>query len=144
MRFSPLIRFLILLYASVFLAVIPATPKESKKESSEKDKWVSVDASGRLVYKSLPQGDHIVDFSYAGYMGGGVALPRVPQALSLAPSGADDTAAIQHAIDQVSALPLKNGFRGAVVLVPGTFLCQGTLNVNASGVVLRGKIQNRE
>jgi hypothetical protein len=79
-----------------------------------------------------------VDFSYAGYMGGGVPLPRVPAGPSVSPSGADDTAAIQHAIDQVSALPLKNGFRGAVVLAPGTFLCSAPLNISASGVVLRG------
>lgn len=107
--------------------------------SSGKDKsWVSPDGSGKLVYRTLPHGDHIVDFSYAGYMGGGVALPKVPVVHALAPSGADDSAAIQHAIDQVSALPLKDGFRGAVLLKPGTFLCSTTLNITASGVVLRG------
>ena len=104
-----------------------------------KDKpWVSQDASGKLVYRTLPHGDHIVDFSYAGYMGGGVALPKVPVVEAIAPSGADDSAAIQHEIDQVSSLPLKDGFRGAVLLKPGTFLCAATLDITASGVVLRG------
>ena len=50
----------------------------------------------------------------------------------------DDTAMIQRAIDEVSALPLTNGLRGAVILKPGTYLCSETLNINASGVVLRG------
>jgi hypothetical protein len=79
-----------------------------------------------------------VDFSYAGYMGGGIVLPHVLTTLTVAPSGQDDTAAIQRAIDQVSSLPIKNGFRGVVTLTPGVFLCKGTLNITASGVILRG------
>ena len=100
--------------------------------------WVSLDSSGRLVYRTLPRGDRIADFSYAGYMGGGVALPLATVARTVAPSGGDDTAAIQRAIDEVSALPLKNGLRGAVVLAPGTFLCGETIRITASGVVLHG------
>jgi hypothetical protein len=100
--------------------------------------WVSLDTSGKLTYRRLPRGDRIVDFSYAGYMGGGVSLPRVPVVRTLAPSGGDDTAALQRAIDEVSALPLKDGFRGAILLAPGTFLCSVTLNIAASGIVLRG------
>jgi hypothetical protein len=110
----------------------PAHPLGSDKE------WVSLDSSGRLVYRALPHGDHIVDFSYAGYLGGGIPLPHAREARVVAPSGGDDTAAIQRAIDEVSSMPLKNGFRGAVVLTPGTFLCSATLNISASGVVLRG------
>lgn len=100
--------------------------------------WVSRDASGKLVYRTLPRGDRIVDFSYAGYMGGGVALPQVPVAQTVAPSRSDDSVAIQAAIDAVSAMPLKNGFRGAVLLGPGTFQCSRTPTIAASGVVLRG------
>lgn len=116
----------------LFLILLPASLPGSKKH------WVSLDSSGKLVYSSTPQGDRIVDFSYAGYAGGGVLLPRVPEAASVTPSGGDDTASIQRAIDQVSSMPLKHGFRGAVVLAPGIFLCSGTLNIKASGVVLRG------
>lgn len=104
--------------------------------------WVSVDALGKLVYRTLPRGDRIVDFSYAGYMGGGVALPRIAAARTVAPSGGDDTAAIQQAIDDVSALSMKDGFRGAILLAPGIFQCSGTLNIAASGVVLRGSGAN--
>ena len=107
---------------------------------ADKDKsWVSQDALGRLVYRTLPRGDRIVDFSYAGYMGGGVPLPtRVPIGKTVASSGGDDTAAIQKAIDDVSAMPLRDGIRGVVLLTAGTFQCSGTLNIQASGVILHG------
>ena len=97
-----------------------------------------MNSSGRLVYETLPHGDRMADFSYAGYMGGGVPLPQVAVVRTVTPSGADDTAAIQRAIDEVSALPLKNGFRGAALLAPGSFLCNQALKITASGVVLRG------
>ena len=119
--------------ASIFALTLTLSAGAAKEAP-----WVSQDAAGKLVYRTLPRGDRIVDFSYAGYMGGGVALPRVAVARTVAPSGADDTAAIQQAIDEVSALPLKDGFRGAVLLAPGTFQCSGPLNITASGVVLRG------
>jgi hypothetical protein len=102
-------------------------------------KWVSVDANGNLVYATLPKGDRIVDFSGAGYGGGGVALPNVPVQKTVSPSGGDDTAAIQSAIDAVSAMPATGGIRGAVLLSPGTFtLSSTTLSIHTSGVVLRG------
>ena len=101
--------------------------------------WVQVDSSGKLVYKTLPKGDRIMDFSSAGYMGGGVALPSVPARTNVKPSGTGDaTSAIQAAIDAVSTMPLINGFRGAVVLAPGTYNVSGALQIAASGVVLRG------
>ena len=65
--------------------------------------WVHPDPDGKLVYKTTPAGDRIMDFSYAGYMGGGVALPMVPVVRTVAPGGPNDgTAAIQAAIDEVS------------------------------------------
>jgi hypothetical protein len=48
----------------------PAAPQATSQ-------WVSPGPDGRLVYKALPAGDRIMDFSHAGYMGGGVALPTV-------------------------------------------------------------------
>jgi hypothetical protein len=108
-------------------------------DRDKREPWVSFDASGRLVYRTLPRGDRIVDFSYAGYMGGGVPLPsRLPIGRTVAPSGGDDTAAIQKAIDEVSAMPLKDGIRGAVLLTAGTFQCSETINIRASGVILHG------
>jgi hypothetical protein len=100
--------------------------------------WVFA-SGGQLAYKPLPTGERILDFSYAGYAGGGVALPTAPAARTLHPSGGDDTRAIQAALDAVAKLPLVNGLRGAVVLGPGTFkLTSATLTIGATGVVLRG------
>src|SRR5213075_852253 len=81
-----------------------------------------------------------MDFSYAGYRGGGVALPVVPVVETVRPSGGDDTAAIQMAIDAVSRRPLMTpgGVRGAVLLAAGKYRTTGTLTIAASGVVLRG------
>lgn len=92
----------------------------------------------KLVYHASARGDRIPDFSYAGYMGGGVPLPSVPVMRRVKPSGGDDTAAIQSAIDAISALPLRGKFRGAVLLEPGTFQCSKPLRITASGVVIRG------
>jgi hypothetical protein len=101
--------------------------------------WVHYDAQGKLVYKALnAQGDRIMDFSHAGYRGGGVALPTVPTAVTIGPSGGDDSAAIQAAIDMVSRMPLVAGVRGAVLLKPGMYKTATTLDIAASGVVLRG------
>jgi hypothetical protein len=101
--------------------------------------WVYPGPNGKLVYKTTPAGDRIMDFSHAGYMGGGVALPTVPVKRTVKPSGGeDDVTAIQAAIDEVSALPLVRGFRGAVLLAPGVYSCPRPLSVAASGVVLRG------
>ncbi|HEV2434387.1 MAG TPA: hypothetical protein VG077_00145 [Verrucomicrobiae bacterium] len=105
--------------------------------------WVHYDANHTLVYSNDDLGNHLPDFSHAGYEGGGVALPVVPVKVAVSPVGGDNTANIQSAIDTVSALtPDANGFRGAVLLQPGTYTIAGTLAMNASGVVLRGSGDN--
>jgi len=83
----------------------------------------------------------IPDFSYAGYRGGGVAIPTAPVVQTLSPSGGDDTPAIQAAIDYAESLPLDgNGFRGAVFLTAGRYNVD-QLYIEESGVVLRGEGQ---
>ncbi|HSV14107.1 MAG TPA: hypothetical protein VLI90_07600, partial [Tepidisphaeraceae bacterium] len=71
---------------------------------SATSEWVHPGPDGKLVYKTTPAGDRVMDFSSAGYMGGGVALPDVPVSVCVQPigGGKDDTAAIQAAIDEVS------------------------------------------
>jgi hypothetical protein len=104
-----------------------------------KSQWVFPGANGKLAYQATMAGDRIMDFSTAGYMGGGVALPTVPVRKTVTHSdGADDTATIQAAINDVAAMPLEGGFRGAVLLAPGAFICSNTIIIPASGVVLRG------
>ena len=114
-----------------------------KKSEGSTSKWVYPGRDGKLIYKTTSRGDRIMDFSTAGYRGGGVPLPDVPVKKTIQPDGApDDTAMIQAAIDEVSALPLENGFRGALVLAPGTYTCSNALVISASGVVLRGSGTN--
>jgi hypothetical protein len=100
--------------------------------------WVYFDPNNKLVYKTDSKGNRIMDFSYAGYMGGGITLPTIAVKVTVNAASGDRTAAIQNAINQVAALPLTAGVRGAVLLGPGTFNISGTLNINASGIVVRG------
>jgi hypothetical protein len=103
--------------------------------------WVRTGSTGRLIYVPDAQGDRILDFSAVGYQAQGLdALPGIiPQVVAVAPVTGDDTATIQAAIDQVSALPLGgDGFRGAVVLQAGAYDIHSQLEIRASGVVLRG------
>src|SRR5947209_2683902 len=76
-----------------------------------KSQWVYVNAAHKLDYKATDKGDKIMDFSYAGYMGGGVAIPVVPVKITVSPTHGDNTDLIQQAIDQVAAMKVVNGFR---------------------------------
>ena len=122
------------LMATSLLTVAAGTKNEA--ESS----WVHLDKRGRLVYQQTPRGDRIVDFSHAGYMGGGVPLPEVEvvKRVKYEPGLDDYTETIQKAIDEVSVMPIRNGFRGAVLLAPGEYRCSGSLVIAADGVVVRG------
>ncbi|MDB5047542.1 MAG: hypothetical protein JWO30_613 [Fibrobacteres bacterium] len=100
--------------------------------------WVHPGSDGKLVYKTDADGNRVMDFSSAGYGGGGVAIPTVPIKVTVHPSGGDDRAAIQNAIDQVAKAPMVAGFRGAVFLAAGTFHTSGPVDIAASGVVVRG------
>lgn len=103
--------------------------------------WVYPDSSGKLVYKTTKKGDRMIDFSHAGYKGGGVTLPTIPAKMTVHPlEGEQDcTDYIQQAIDIVSSLPKDaNGFRGAVLLAPGRYVCERPISLSADGVVLRG------
>jgi hypothetical protein len=131
---------LILFVATTVLAqaITAAAVNAFGEATGVSSQWVYLETSGRLGYRTLTNGDRIMDFSSAGYMGGGVAIPVVPVKVTVSPSGGDDTAAIQEALDQVSSREPVDGFRGAVLLKPGSYDCKGTLTIRASGVVLRG------
>ncbi len=80
---------------------------------AQQSQWVHPDANGHLIYLHDKNGVTIPDYSYAGYRAGGIALPTVPTQIRLSPTGADDTATIQNAINTISARPLNaDGFRG--------------------------------
>ncbi|AXE34830.1 hypothetical protein [Chromobacterium phragmitis] len=110
-------------------------------KNAARSHWVKDDGRGGLAYAPLNgNGDRIMDFSSAGYMGGGVALPAAPVKATVKPSGnaASDLANIQTAIAKVAALPAVNGVRGAVLLAPGVFLLESPIQLASDGVVLRG------
>jgi PelA/Pel-15E family pectate lyase len=93
----------------------------------------------QLVYTTFENGDRIPDYSFCGYEASEKEIPLVPARVKVAHQTGDATERIQRAIDYVSALPLSpDGFRGAVVLEKGVYRLEGGLQINASGVVLRG------
>lgn len=98
---------------------------------------VQLGADGKLVYKADSRGDRIPDFSYAGYQGGGVEIPKVPVVRTLSASSGDNRKKLQDAIDEVAALPRAK--RGAILLKKGTYRLSGPIYVKASGIVLRGE-----
>ncbi|GAA1913948.1 peptidoglycan-binding protein [Streptantibioticus ferralitis] len=100
--------------------------------------------NGELVYTPDARGDQIPDYATAGYRGGATSPPSVPVKAHVAgPSGGDDTAAIQQAVNQVAALPPNaQGLRGTVLLGPGKYTIAGTVHLTASGVVLRGSLNH--
>lgn len=100
---------------------------------------VRADPDGRLTYTADEAGNRVIDFSTAGYAGGGAAIPFVPAKIIVEPDGQHDRERIQAALDLVAVMPRDaNGFRGAVLLRPGRWLIDTHLRLNASGVVLRG------
>jgi len=131
--------------------------------AAQESALVYTGTDGKLVYvkhanTAESNKDNVIpDFSNAGYMNGGVAVPvgQVPVKVTLSPQpSGEDRTRIQAAIDQVCKMtPDANGFRGAVLLKAGTYrlndgkipvLNDGygyALNIWASGVVLRGEGQ---
>jgi len=116
---------------------------------SQTSSLVSIGSGGKLEYKTFANigqtnaVNTIPDFSFAGYNGGGVALPIVPVVETVQPVVGDAKSVIQAAINKVSLLPLNpNGFRGAILLKSGKYEVNGSLSIKASGVVLRGEGQN--
>lgn len=110
-------------------------------------------SDGKLVYAGYAnegqsnRGNLMIDFSHAGYRGGGVAIPWVPVAVELKPlaGGTDDHARIQAAIEVVENLPLSSaGFRGCLLLRAGTYQVSETLRITESGVVIRGEGQGSD
>lgn len=120
-------------------ALIGLTALALVARAGQIDQPVSLSKDGKLVYAADAKGNRVPDFSFAGYRGGGVPVPFATAQTLVEPSGGDDTAAIQGAIDHVATLPLDaNGLRGAVLLAKGRYHVRGALRISTSGVVLRG------
>lgn len=107
-------------------------------------------ADGRLQYSLYANesqslvANQMIDFSRAGYRGGGVAIPWVPVVRTLNPDplGGDDTVRIRAAIAEIAAMPLSSaGFRGALLLTAGAYRISERITISASGIVIRGEGQ---
>jgi len=108
------------------------------------DKWeskfISVSSNGSIQYHPDSKGNVIPDFSRVGYFQGDQPIPDVPVVKTISAADTSSQAIIQAAIDEVSRRkPDANGFRGAILLKKGVYKIAGTININASGVVLRGE-----
>ena len=126
-----------LILSAQLLASLAANAQATNKTDLHPG-WVGVAADQKLRYRTTDNGDRILDFSHAGYGGGGIKLPFAPVRKEVSPSGGDDSSALQAAIDAVSAMPLTGGLRGAVLLKPGIFHCAKPLTISQAGMVLRG------
>lgn len=101
---------------------------------------VKLSKNGSLTYVKDAKGDIIPDFSRVGYYQGDKAIPVVKVVKELSPNGNNDQQQIQNAINELGKLPIgRDGFRGTILLKKGTYEIPGTININASGIVLRGE-----
>lgn len=121
------------------------------RTGAEGDPLAAPGPCGTLVYGPYSARDderpvhRLPDFSWAGFGGGGVALPTVDVVETVSPGSGDDTARIQSVIDRVAERePSADGFRGAILLEAGTYQCASTLRIRASGIVLRGEGQGED
>lgn len=119
---------------------------QSEVKSSSHSRLVYPGKNGKLEYRPYTdKGDIIPDFSWCGYRGGGVDIPDI-RIVSTVYSGNldDDTPRIQAVIDSVSKLkPAADGFRGVVLLKKGIYRLASSLQIKASGIVLRGEGNNK-
>lgn len=80
-----------------------------------------------------------IDFSHAGYRGGGVPLPQSTATIRVAPGPGDDTDRIMAAVRVVERLPAdSDGRRGVVQLEAGDYQVGEQIRMSVGGVVLRG------
>ncbi len=123
-----------LLLATAMIGLLEPSPATAALST-----WVYPGPNGRLISQPDALGNHIIDESGVGYMGGTIPLPNVPVVMTISPVPGDNTANLQGALDQMAALPLgANGFRGTLLLTAGYYAISNTVSINASGIVLRG------
>jgi len=135
------LRLFVVIALSCLLCLLSFTSgAQSSVSQFDYSQWVYPSPiNGRLLYQRDPQGNHLVDNSGVGYMGGTVPIPNVPTVMTISPVAGDNTANIQNALNAMAALtPDTNGFRGALLLTAGWYAISNTFSINASGIVLRG------
>lgn len=127
--------------AAAFLSTITVNAQKIKPVKPQPP--LTVGKEGILLYLSDTLGNRIPDFSFCGYAASEKPIPDVAVAVTVPVKAGDATIRIQSAIDYVASLPLnKDGFRGAVLLEKGRYEVNGQIQINASGIVLRGSGMN--
>ncbi len=125
--------------------------KDGRRVHGDASPLVKFDPTcGKLAYGLYAnEGDNrkvnlVPDFSFAGYMKGGVALPELPVVESISPISGDNHARLQAAIKRVEArAPDSKGFRGALLLKKGRWNVSDSIVIAKGGVVLRGEGQGK-
>ena len=99
--------------------------------------------SGELIYTTDTLGNRVPDYSIAGYQNGEIPIPDASVVATLSPLGGrlDDLPQIQAAIDSIEqAIPVgSDGLRDAILLTSGVYRITNSINLQASGIVLRGE-----
>ncbi|MFC2127098.1 T9SS type A sorting domain-containing protein [Bacteroidota bacterium] len=117
------------------LGSVLLTQAQVKESSLWGPNGVNWDPAGRLP-----------DFSYAGYKSSNESLPDIAIVSDLSTTNAmpddaiDDTAALQNLINQQANLPRNK--RGAIFIPKGRWVIDNQLELNVSGVVLRGEVDS--
>ena len=127
-----------------FTAVEP-----SKARTTYAEPYPALWFDGKVLhYTPDYRGNRLIDYSHAGYGGGGEEIPAVTTKIVLTPSEdatTDDAERIQRAVDLLGRAPLdKNGFRGALLLKSGVFRISRPIRINHSGIVIRGEGDGHE
>ena len=60
-----------LILSALLLAPLVAYSADNPRVEALDRQWVALGESGKLEYKTTLKGDRIMDFSHAGYLGGG-------------------------------------------------------------------------
>lgn len=119
----------------LLLCLLPSVSSKGQISS-----LVYYDADRNLVYKADEKGNTVPDFSYVGYKNGEAPIPTFPVVKTVSPVTGDNLANIQAAIDEVEKRkPDAKGIRGAVLLKKGEYRVEGTLAIEAGGIVLMGE-----
>jgi hypothetical protein len=129
------------------VALLAVFSRELRAVTPQFPNPITINPDQTLTYNPTPKGDRVPDFSTVGYNYGNSPLPDepggfpVPVLVTLSPTTGDQTDRIQAAIDYISAKPLVNGFRGALLLKAGRWEIHSVnkITVKASGVVIRGE-----
>ena len=129
MKNHPITHLLLLLFIISFQEIMAQTSS-----------LVSIGTNGELVYTPDNKGNVVPDFSGVGYMNSESPIPTVPLVKTVNAVAGDNWTNVQNAINEVATLPLNsNGFRGAILFKSGTYELNNTINITASGIVLRGE-----